>query len=126
MRDHDSPTESQVAALDGGVAELVGQDEVVGWVAVKVEPFRNLIFSKRLGCWLLFTWADGAVELEEDYPPYRLVPELLSGTLLDEQGAVLTVRWVSAEHRDDQWQRYGIHHPAGHYMGHRARHNRAR
>ena len=65
------PDVHQVSKLDGAVAELIDRDEVAGWVAIRTEHFRNLLLAEQLGCWLLFTWADGAIEIEEDYPPIR-------------------------------------------------------
>ena len=58
MTERAGPTEAQVAALDGAVAELLDQGIIAGWVAIQTEHFRNLFLSKQLGCWLLFTWAD--------------------------------------------------------------------
>ncbi|MDE9366393.1 hypothetical protein PZ938_12345 [Luteipulveratus sp. YIM 133132] len=117
MTDPESPTSEQVAALDGAVAELFDGATVKGWVAVQTEHFRNLLFAQQLGCWILFTWNDGTIEIEEDYPPYALVLDLLTDTFTDEDRGDLTVKWADAERRDDLWQRYGIHESPGHYMG---------
>ncbi len=102
MTDRAGPTEAQVAALDGAVAELLDQGATAGWVAIQTEHFRNLVHSKQLRCWLLFTWADGSIEIEEDYPPYALVPELLAGTFTDkDRSANYQVLWVADDRRDD-------------------------
>lgn len=119
-------TPEQVAALDGAVAELLDGATVRGWVAVQAEPFRNLFLAKKLGCWLLFTWADGTIEIDEDYPPYALVPELLSGTFTDEHRGDLAVRWATAAQRDDLWHRYGIRESPGHYRGLAAKQHKRR
>jgi hypothetical protein len=87
-------------------------------VAIQTEPFRNLFLAKQVGCWLLFTWADGSIEIEEDYPPFALVPELLSGTFTDDERTTdYEVRWVVDDRRENLWQRYGIHESPGYYMG---------
>ncbi|MFN8045902.1 MAG: hypothetical protein U0Q08_07605 [Dermatophilaceae bacterium] len=111
-------TEAQVAALDGAVAELLDQGIIAGWVAIQTEHFRNLVPQQAAGLLALFTWADGSIEIEEDYPPYALVPELLAGTFTDEdRSANYQVVWVADDRRGDAWQRYGIHESPGHYMG---------
>lgn len=112
--------------FDGAVAELLDGATVRGWVAVQAEPFRNLFLAKKLGCWLLFTWADGTIEIDEDYPPYALVPELLSGTFTDEHRGDLAVRWATAAQRDDLWHRYGIRESPGHYRGLAAKQHKRR
>ena len=64
----------------------------------------------------LFSW-DGSIEIEEDFPPYALVPELRSGTWVEEErDASYSVRWVEGERRSELWARYGIHESPGHYM----------
>lgn len=107
-----------MASLDGAIAELVQADVVVGWVALRTEAFRNLFLVKQIGCWLLFTWENGRrIEIEEDYPPFALVPELLAGTFThDERATTYDVRWVRDDRRDLLWQRYGIHESPGYYM----------
>lgn len=118
MTNRAGPTEAQVAALDGAVAELLDQGATAGWAATQTEHFRTLVHSKQLRCWLLFTWADGSIEIEEDNPPYALVPELLAGTFTDEdRSANYQVLWVADDRRDDAWRRYGIHESPGHYIG---------
>lgn len=114
----DEPTRQDVAALDRQVAELLdGASEVAGWAAIKSSSYRDLLLSKQLGCWLLCTWADGTIAIEEDYPPYLLVGDLLSGTWHDEdRAAEYEVRWVCEDRREELWERYGIHESAGHYM----------
>ena len=119
MTERAGPTEAQVAALDGAVAELLDQGIIAGWVAIQTEHFRNLFLSKQLGCWLLFTWADGSIEIEEDYPPYALVPELLAGTFTDEdRSANYQVVWVADDRGrrgpDPRPTRPGSHPDRGH------------
>jgi hypothetical protein len=125
MSNPDAPDVHQVSRLDGAVAELIDRDEVAGWVAIRTEHFRNLLLAEQLGCWLLFTWADGALEIEEDFPPYALVPELLAGTFTDpDRRTIYEVRWIREDRIEDHWGRYGVHHPAGHYMAIAARQRR--
>jgi len=107
--------QEQVADLDGGIAELVKDGAVSGWVAVRVAPFRNIFMIKQIGCWLLFTWSDGSIHLEEDYPPFVVTSELLAGTFRDEGGgAEYEVRWAD-DHRRELWDSYGIHEAPGYY-----------
>jgi hypothetical protein len=109
--------EVPVASLDEAVAELVRGGVVEGWVAMRVQSLRNLFLRKLTGCWLLFTWSDGSVEIEEDYPPFHLVPELLSGTFRDEdRHCDYEIRWSGGQHRQELWARYGIHESPGYYM----------
>lgn len=121
----DQPTEAQVAALHGAVAELVSEGSVVAWVAIEGETFRDLFLRKCLGCWILTTWVDGTVEIEEDYDPYYLVAELLTGTVVYENRGAYRVRWVAEDRRAGLWERYGIHEQVGHYLALEARQRRA-
>jgi hypothetical protein len=117
----------EVAELDGAVAELVRDDAVAGWVAVQAAPFRNLFLAKEVGCWLLFTWADGSIEVEEDYPPFLLLTEMLAGKFHDDiQKLQYEVRWVTDDRRAVLWERYGMHQAPGHYMAVAARQRRDR
>ncbi|MCY1144008.1 hypothetical protein OWR29_38945 [Actinoplanes sp. Pm04-4] len=117
---------ARLAVLDGAIAELVRDGKVAGWLAFQTAPSRNLFLVRQVGCWLLFTWADGTVEIEEDYPPFALLPEILDGTLRSEDGGPdYEVRWAT-ERRQELWRHYGIHEPPGHYMGLAARQPRDR
>ncbi|SDS69706.1 hypothetical protein [Actinoplanes derwentensis] len=73
MNEESRDLSARLAVLDGTIAELVHNGKVAGWLAVQTAPFRNLFFVKQAGCWLLFTWADGTAEIEEDYPPFALL-----------------------------------------------------
>lgn len=110
--------EKRVAGLDGSVAELACGGEVAGWLAFQAEPFRNVFLNKQTCCWILYTWADGSIEIEEDYPPFRLIPEFLARTIRDDApGADYEVRWVTGDRRHELWERFGIHEVPGYYMG---------
>ncbi len=117
----------QIAELDGAVGELVRDEHVAGWVAVEAKTFRTSFFTKSSGCWILTTWADGTVEIEEDHDPYVLVAELLSGTVVyEDHDGEHEVRWVTDHRRAALWERFGVHEPAGHYLALAARQDRAR
>lgn len=118
MSNHDpAGPDTAAARLDEAVAELLRDGVVEGWVAIRVQSFRNLFLRRQLCCWLLFTWSDGSVDLEEDYPPFCLVPELLSGTFRDEdRRGDYEVRWSHGKPREELWKRYGIHEAPGHYL----------
>ena len=109
-------SEELVAELDGAIAELVDGERVAGWVALRSEPYRDLMLTKHTCCWLLFTWANGSIEIEEDFPPYVLVPELRSGTWVEEARETYSVRWAEGERQTELWARYGMHESPGHYM----------
>lgn len=110
-------TDEQLAGLNGAVAELVHDDVVEGFVAIQTVSFRSILLAKQVGCWLLFTWLDGSIEIDEDYPPFMLVTELLSGEFRDEdRDRDFEVRWAIDDHQQVLWQRYGIHEPPGYYM----------
>ena len=99
-------SEELIAGLDGAIAELVDGERVAGWVALRSEPYRDLLLTEHTCCWLLFSWADGSIEIEEDFPPYALVPELRSGTWVEEErDASYSVRWVEGERRSELWAR---------------------
>jgi hypothetical protein len=117
--------EERVGELDGAVAELVQDGAVAGWLAIRAAPFRNLFLTKHVGCWILYTWPDGSIEIEEDYPPFALVPEILSGRLGDEDhGADYEVRWIADDRRGELWERYGLLKEPGYYMALAARRRR--
>lgn len=117
MNDDGKHLESQVADLDGAIAEFVDDGAVAGWLAVQAAPFRDLLLTKQVGCWLLFTWADGSLEIEEDYPPFALLPELRAGSYHDEDRRTdYEVRWVTGDRRRELWERFGIHEDPGYYM----------
>jgi len=102
----------QVARLDQGIAALERDGQAHGWVATTVEPFWGLGHPTRTQTcvWLLFTWSDGTREpIEEDYPPYALVPNILDGQFNDDQRGPFTVRWLTASERDAAWAARGIH-----------------
>lgn len=128
MSAHGEPTRRDVEVLHRHVAELLdGAGVVVGWIALEKAPYRDLFLSKQLGCWLLVTWADGTIGIEEDHPPYLLVGDLMSGTWPDEdRAAQYAVRWVPDDRREELWERYGIHESAGHYMSIMDRQRRSR
>ncbi len=118
MSAHGEPTSRDVEALHRHVAELLDDAGVeVGWIALEKAPYRDLFLSKQLGCWLLVTWADGTIAIEEDYPPYLLVGDLMSGTWPDEdRAAQYAVRWVPEDRREELWERYGIHESEPHWV----------
>ena len=100
-------------------------DRMVGRARGEAKRSAATELAEQLGCWLLFTWADGALEIEEDFPPYALVPELLAGTFTDpDRRTIYEVRWIREDRIEDHWGRYGVHHPAGHYMAIAARQRR--
>jgi hypothetical protein len=110
--------EERVGALDGSVAELVQDGAVAGWLAIQAASFRNLALAKHVGCWIPYTWPDGSIEIEEDYPPFAFVPEILSGRFRDEdRGADYEVRWVTDDRHRELWERYGLLKEPGYYMG---------
>ncbi|GAB7044545.1 MULTISPECIES: hypothetical protein [Catenuloplanes] len=109
---------ARLTTLDGAIAELVHNGEVAGWLAIQTAPFRNLFSVKQVGCWLLFTWADGTIEIEEDYPPFAVLPGILEGTFpSDDGGPDYEVRWVTDDRRGELRRHYGIHEAPGYYMG---------
>jgi hypothetical protein len=117
MGEHNRDLSARLVVLDGAIAELVRDGTVAGWLAIQTAPFRNLMLVKQVGCWLLFTWADGTIEIEEDYPPFALLPEILEGKLQSEDsGPDYEVRWAT-ERRQELWRLYGIHEAPGYYMG---------
>ncbi|GIE90163.1 hypothetical protein [Actinoplanes regularis] len=127
MDEDDRDLSARLAVLDGAIAELVHNGAVAGWLAVQAAPFRNLFFVKQIGCWLLFTWADGTIEIEEDYPPFALLRQILEGTFRsDDDGPDYEVRWVPDDRRQELWQRYGVHEAPGYYMGLAAKQRRDR
>ena len=116
MPDHSNPREEPVAGLDGAIAELVDGERVVRWVALRSEPYRDVLLTKHTCCCRLFSWADGSIEIEEHFPPDALVPELRSGSWMEaERDASYALRWVKGERRSELWARYGIHESPGHY-----------
>lgn len=117
----------QADELDGAVGELVRDGRVAGWVAVGAEAARSSSFTSSSGYWILTTWADGTVEIEEDYDPYVLIAELLAGTVVyEDDGGAYDVRWVAHHRRSALWERHGIHEPAGHYLALAATQDRRR
>jgi hypothetical protein len=116
MPDHSNPREEPVAGLDGAIAELVDGERVVRWVALRSEPYRDVLLTKHTCCCRLFSWADGSIEIEEHFPPDALVPELRSGSWMEaERAASYALRWVKGERRSELWARYGTHESPGHY-----------
>lgn len=114
--------QQQVAGFDGAIAELVKNGIVAGWLAVQAAAFRNVFLIKQVGCWLLFTWTDGSIEFEEEYPPFALMSELMAGTFRDEDsGAEYEVRWMADGRRRELWDRCGIREAPGHYISLTAR-----
>ncbi|QGX08843.1 hypothetical protein EEW87_17715 (plasmid) [Janibacter melonis] len=119
------PTESQVTALDGAVGELIHRDRVAGWLAIQVQPLRDRFLLQNSSCWILITWADGTVELEEDYAPFSLIAEMLGGVVCyEDRGIAYRLRWVAEDQRPRLWERYGIHESVGHYLALAARQRR--
>ncbi|MFF5233298.1 hypothetical protein [Dactylosporangium sp. NPDC000521] len=116
MNDDRDPGNAGVTALDGAIAELVRNGVVAGWLAIQDAPFRNLFLVKQVGYWSLFTWADGSIEIEEDYPPLALLPGIQAGLFRDSDGNEYEVRWVTDDRRANLWDRYGIHETPGYYM----------
>jgi hypothetical protein len=109
---------ARLAVLDSAIAELVHNGKVAGWLAIQTVPFRNLFFVKQVGCWFLFTRADGIIEIEEDYPPLALLPQILEGTFRSDNGGPdYEIRWATDDHRRELWRHYGIHDAPGYYMG---------
>lgn len=58
---------------------------------------------------MLLTWADGTVELDEDYRPFVLLSDVAAGAWrhLDPKRDY-EVRWATGEHRGGLRDRYGI------------------
>ena len=90
--------------------------EVAGHVATQVGTFwAPLSFSRRRQWWVWFivVWADGDREpLDEDYPPWTVVGEMLSGTFSrghdDAHGGSYTVDWLPEEARHETLSALGI------------------
>lgn len=111
------PTGLDLEQLDGAIAELWSGDRLVGWVAVRTESFRNIALAPWHCCWLLFTWSDGSIDMDEDYAPWVLVPELVGGAFTDDDGVTHRVVWLAGDHRGRLWEQHGIHHSPGYYFG---------
>lgn len=126
--DHDAiaATAEDVRDLDGQVAELVRGGTVHGWLAVQANTFRNVFLARQAGCWVLVTWADGSLEIEEDYPPYALVPDLLAGHFADERRGEYQARWADADRQAELWARYGVIEEPGYYLARSASRSRPR
>ena len=100
-----------------GVLEHDGKPE--GWIAAIVDSFWGLArpFGTQKSVWFLVTWADGRRErIEEDYPPYALVPEVVAGIYTSDVGVRYAVRWLTGVERQSAWETHGIHGPASRYM----------
>jgi hypothetical protein len=100
----------------GGVAVLRRDGDVAGHVATQVGTFwAPLSFSRRRQWWVWFivVWANGDREpLGEDYPPWTVVGEMLSGTFCrghdDAHGGSYTVDWLPEEARHETLSALGI------------------
>ena len=106
---------AQLALLDHGIVALERDGTVGGWVATTTGRFWSPGRPTRTQTcvWLLFTWADGTRDrIEEDYPPYALVPELLAGGFSDPERGEFTARWLTGSERDAAWATHGIHDPS--------------
>lgn len=117
----------RVDDLDGAIGELVRDERVAGWVAVAAETAHTASSTKRSAYWILTAWADGTVEIEEDYAPCVLIAELLSGTVVyEDHDGTHEVRWITDHRSSALWERHGIHEPPGHYLALAARQASAR
>jgi hypothetical protein len=99
-------------ALDvfrGGLAALRRDGEVAGHVATTVTTFwAPFKFSRRRQWWVWYivVWANGDRErADEDYPPWTVVREMLSGTFIWDQDdghrGDYAVEWLSEEARQE-------------------------
>jgi len=90
--------------------------ELAGHVATQVGTFwAPLSFSRRRQWWVWFivVWADGDREPpDEDYPPWTVVGEMLSGAFSrkqdDAHGGSYTVAWLPEEARHETLSALGI------------------
>lgn len=104
--------------LDHGIADLERDGQVCGCVATTTESFWSPAPTRTQICvWLLFTWADATRDpIEEDYPPYALIPEILDGKYTDAERGAITARWLTDSEREAAWASHGIHESVTRYM----------
>lgn len=106
-----SVSPDDVRSLDRGVGELWREGRHHGWIACRVESFWGLgdPFRSRLRVWIRCSFPDGrSLPVDEDYPPYHCVPELLGGRWASADGTRYEVRWYDGDEREIAWRRHGL------------------
>ncbi len=111
-----APTpDSTLDPFRGGVAVLFSNGDLAGHLAASVgtfwSPSRPL--SRQWWVWFIVVWSDGVRERPfEDYPPFSVVEEIVSGTFTWEEagphGGSYTVEWVPAGEREGVLADLGI------------------